>query len=63
MATLRRFFRRLAGFFLSDRAESELAREMASHLALMEDDFRRRGLAPEAARAAARRALGGRPRR
>ncbi|PYR56997.1 MAG: hypothetical protein DMF91_20580, partial [Acidobacteria bacterium] len=41
------------------RAEDDLAREMASHLTLLEDDFQRRGMTPEEARRAARRALGG----
>jgi hypothetical protein len=30
--------------------ESDLARELAAHLALLEDDFRRRGLSAEDAR-------------
>ena len=33
--------------------------ELAAHLALLEDEFRRRGLTPDDARLAAKRALGG----
>jgi predicted permease len=36
-----------------------LERELASHLSLLEDEYRRRGMPPEAARRAARLALGG----
>lgn len=43
----------------TDRAESELAREVAAHLALLEEGFRNQGLSPEEARLAARRAFGG----
>ena len=39
-------------------AEDDLAREMAAHLALLEDEYRRRGLTPDEARLAARRAIG-----
>jgi predicted permease len=42
-----------------DRSERALEREMAAHLALMEDDFRRQGLSDAEARAAARRCFGG----
>jgi putative ABC transport system permease protein len=55
----RRFFRRLSNAFRPNRAEPELARELSSHLALLEDEYRRRGLTPDAACLAARRALGG----
>ncbi len=41
------------------RAEKDLDREVASHLALLADDFERRGMSPEAANLAARRAYGG----
>jgi predicted permease len=56
---MRRFFARLAGLLRSDGAERELAREIESHLALLQDEFERRGLSPEDARLAARRAYGG----
>ena len=55
---MRRFLARLIGGLRHDRADAELAREMASHRALLEPDFRRRGFAPADARAAAERALG-----
>ena len=58
-ATVRRFFLRLFAFARSARADRELDRELATHLALLEDEHRRRGLAPDEARLAARRALGG----
>ena len=41
------------------RLEADLAREIDAHLALLEDEFGRRGLAPEEARRSARLALGG----
>ncbi|HTR17496.1 MAG TPA: ABC transporter permease [Acetobacteraceae bacterium] len=56
---MRRFLARLGAFFRRGRAEREMAREMAAHLALMEDDFRWRGMTEEEARLAARRAWGG----
>jgi hypothetical protein len=56
---MRRFFARLANLFRGSRMENELAREIESHLALLQEDFERRGLTPEAARLAARRAYGG----
>jgi hypothetical protein len=42
-----------------DKAESDLAREIASHLTLIEEDFQRRGMTCDQAQAAARRAFGG----
>jgi putative ABC transport system permease protein len=59
MATLRRFLLRLVHFFQPHRAESELERELAAHLAVLEDEYRRRGLTDAEARLAARRAFGG----
>jgi len=59
ISTWRQFWRRLAAFFRDEHAEKELAREMRAHLALLEDDFRRRGLSADDARLAARRAFGG----
>jgi putative ABC transport system permease protein len=58
-AGLRRFFARLASVFRTDRAEKELAREIASHLSMLEDEYIRRGLSFDDARRAARLALGG----
>ena len=59
MWPLRRFVRRLFNAVRPDRAEPDLAREIASHLALLEDEFQRRGMTAEDARLAARRAFGG----
>ena len=59
MAFLRRFLRRLSNVCRSGRAESDVARELASHLSLLEDEYQRRGMTPEDARRAARLALGG----
>ncbi len=59
MGGLRRFVRRLAAFFGSDRAETELSREVEAHRALVEEDLVRRGATPDAARAAAARAFVG----
>ena len=55
---MRRFFNRLVNVFRSRRADEELSREVASHLALLEDEHVHRGLAPHEARLAARRAMG-----
>jgi len=59
MMRLRRTLARLGNLFRNNRAEQELAREVASHLALMTDDFERRGLSREDALLAAKRAYGG----
>jgi len=59
MSRTRRFFLRLYNAVLPGRAERQLAKEVASHLALLEEGFRARGLTPEDARAAARRVFGG----
>ena len=59
MAGMRRLFARVAALFFRGRAERELAREVASHLALLEDDFKSGGMNAEEARLAARRAYGG----
>src|SRR5919205_2231647 len=55
---MRRFFKQLYASLGPDRAEHDLAREINAHLALLEDEYRRRGLSPADARLAARRALG-----
>ena len=55
----RQFLSRLRNLIAPNRSERELEREIAAHLALLEDEFRRRGVTPEAARTAARKALGG----
>jgi predicted permease len=59
MGSMRRFLRRLISVVRPHRAEPDLAREIASHLAILEDDFKRHGLSAEDARLAARRAFGG----
>src|SRR6266550_4659832 len=59
MNHLRRIFLRFYLLFTNSRAESELAREIAAHLALLEDEYLRRGLNPDDARRAARRTYGG----
>jgi hypothetical protein len=55
---MRRFFIRLATLLRPDRADSEMTRELASHLELLEEEYRRRGMDSDDARDAARRALG-----
>jgi predicted permease len=59
MATFRRFLLRLVHFFQPHRADSELERELAAHLGVLEDEYKRRGLTDAEARLAARRAFGG----
>jgi hypothetical protein len=55
---VRRLFLRLRSFLRPERDEPELDREIASHLALLEDEYSRRGLTTHEARLAARRAMG-----
>src|SRR6202050_1431278 len=59
MKQLRRIFAKFSRLFTNSQEETELAREIAAHLALLEDDYLRHGMAPEEARQAARRAYGG----
>src|SRR5580704_12435391 len=59
MAHWRRIIGKLRSLLANRRAEDDLAREVASHLTLLADDFERRGMSPEEARLAARRAYGG----
>lgn len=56
---MRRFFKRVVAFLEVSRAEEELNRELDSHLILLEDEFRARGMSDGEARSAARRAFGG----
>ena len=58
MAFLRRFFLRLVNACRPWHAEPDLDRELASHLRLLEDDYQRRGLSPQDAKDAAKRAFG-----
>jgi putative ABC transport system permease protein len=50
---------RLLSFLRPGAAERELSREIAAHLRHLEDGFRAKGLSPEEAHRAARRAFGG----
>jgi predicted permease len=59
MARWGRTIAKLRTLLANKRAEDDLAREVASHLTLLADDFERRGMSPEEARLAARRAYGG----
>src|SRR5580658_8515279 len=59
MTHWRRIIARFRSLVANERAEDDLAREVASHLALLADDFERRGMSSEEARMAARRAYGG----
>ena len=59
MSALWRFFLRLYNVIRPGRTEPDLARELASHLTLLEDEFIRRGLTPEEARLAAQRSFDG----
>jgi predicted permease len=53
-----RFLRRFVSLFTHRHAEGDLAREMLSHLVLLEDEYLRRGMTADEARVAARRAMG-----
>ena len=59
MIALRALVSRLLEPLLARRRDARLAEELQSHLDLMADDLVARGMAPEDARDAARRALGG----
>jgi predicted permease len=59
MVHLRRIIAKIRSLLANKRAEDDLAREVASHLTLLADDFEHRGMSPEEARLAARRAYGG----
>jgi hypothetical protein len=56
---MRRPFLRILTFFRSSRADAEISRELAAHVRLLEDDFVARGMTPDEARFAARRAFAG----
>src|SRR5688572_1609341 len=58
MTTLRRLLFRLWNVVSGRTADRELEREMASHLALLEEEFQRHGLSAEEASVAARRSFG-----
>ena len=59
MAATRRFLHRLFSLVRRGRAETDLAREIHSHLGLLEEKFLAEGMSAEEARYAARRAFGG----
>ena len=59
MSQLIRFVLRLFNLLRGSRADEQLSRELDAHLPLMQDDFERRGMSPDEARRAARRAFGG----
>ena len=59
MGSLRRAFWRLINAIHRDREEANLKREVASHLRLLEDEYRRRGLSANDAHRSARLAFGG----
>ena len=59
MAYWRRLLHKFRNFVRPSRAEQDLAREIRSHLELLQDDFRRRGMSADEARLAAKRAYGG----
>jgi putative ABC transport system permease protein len=56
---MRQSLSKLLNLFRSRTSENEMSREMAAHLALIQEDFEAKGFAPEAAKLAARRAYGG----
>ena len=59
MIYLRRLLSKFWCLFHNARAEEELEREITAHLALLEDDFLRKGMSAQEAHLAARRAYGG----
>jgi predicted permease len=59
MKHLRRILVKFYLLFSNSKAEAELAREIDSHLALLEDEYLRQGMTPQDARRAARLAYGG----
>lgn len=59
MTFVRRFVLRMLAVLRHDRAETDLSREIAAHMALLEDRFIRAGLSATDAKLAAWRAFGG----
>jgi predicted permease len=59
MQHIPRIFRKLLSYFTHSRVEAELAREISAHLALLEEEYLRRGMPREAARRAAILCYGG----
>jgi predicted permease len=56
---MRRFLARSLNFLRLTRRDEEATREIAAHLALIQDEYESRGMTPEAARRAAHLAIGG----
>jgi hypothetical protein len=59
MKRIRRVILKFRGLFTNSKTETELAREIAAHLQLLEDEYRAQGMTAEEARLAARRRYGG----
>src|SRR6476620_7315605 len=59
MSAVRRFLLRLLRVFRRADAEQDLARELQSHVTMLADEFRRRGMTTDEAAHAARIAFGG----
>jgi macrolide transport system ATP-binding/permease protein len=59
LASLRRMIAKLRNLLRNRPAEAELSREIASHLALLEEEFRRQGMAPDEAHRRAGQTIGG----
>lgn len=59
MPEIRRFLLRLITFFRAEKADSDLTREINAHLQLLQDQFIAKGMTPEEAHYAAKRAFGG----
>ena len=58
-ARMRMAIAKLRALWRRRQADEELAREIATHLALLEEEFERSGTSPEEARRAARHRIGG----
>ena len=59
MIAVRVWLARVVGLFSAARQDAELLEDIQTQLALLEEDFRRRGLSDHEARLAARKAFGG----
>jgi len=59
MTRLRQIAAKLVSLASRDKSEQSLRKEIAAHLAMLEEDLRRQGLNPGDAKLAARRAFGG----
>src|SRR5271168_26860 len=58
-AFLTRTIAKIRNLWRSQSADAELEREIALHVAMLEEEYARRGMSPEGAHRAARQALGG----